>query len=89
MRFIFAELDLAITFCEGGLSTHDANRAERDAENARKALQTVSRLKDRISTTEEERKIIFAKLDKLTTVVEQLEREIAARAGRRRKNDLS
>ena len=41
-RFILTELDLAITFCDMALSSHDRARSTRNTENARQAYKAAT-----------------------------------------------
>jgi hypothetical protein len=71
-RFIIAELDLAITFCQGALTSRSASRKDRNAENAERALDAVARLRQRIRLTQEEEKEVTEKTSTLTSLLEQL-----------------
>ena len=70
------ELDLAITFCEVGLTTRDLARAERNADNARLALQAVLRVRDRVPLTKFGRQMVLDKTSKLAILLVQLERRL-------------
>jgi hypothetical protein len=42
LQFISTELDLAITFCQMAITAENADKAERNAANARRAYQAAS-----------------------------------------------
>ena len=75
-EFMNIELDLAITFCEVGLTTRDLGRAERNADNARLALQAVLRVKDTVPLTKFGRQMVLKKTSKLAFLLVQLERRL-------------
>jgi len=70
VEFLLIELDLAVTFCEVGLATRDFVRAERNADNARAALQA----KENLSLTDRERQAVLTKTSKAVFLLVQLER---------------
>ena len=78
VEFVLVELDLAITFCEVGLATRDFARAERNAENARTALEAVLKTKERLLLNQQARQIICTKTSKLAALLVQLERRLTS-----------
>ena len=74
VEFLLIELDLAVTFCEVGLATRDFVRAERNADNARAALQAVLHAKENLSLTDRERQAVLTKTSKAVFLLVQLER---------------
>jgi hypothetical protein len=78
-RFILAELDLAITFCEIGLTTRNLWTAKRNEENARRALDAVSAIKKRVLLTPKERQAISSKTWHLMSSLANLEDHLQAR----------
>ena len=76
VEFALTELDLAITFCQVGLTTRDFDRAERNVENARVALQSVLHVKEHLSLDEQERKTVSAKTSQVAFLLVQLERRL-------------
>jgi hypothetical protein len=77
-EFVIAELELAITFCKVGLTTRDDERAERNADNARTALQAASRMKDRITLTKDQQQIVSSKTSQTAGLLVQLERRLTS-----------
>jgi len=73
VEFLQIELDLAFTFCKVGLTTSDFSRAERNADNARTALQTVLELKERFSLTKQEKQTLVRKASAVISILVQLE----------------
>jgi hypothetical protein len=74
LEFVLTELDLAITFCEVGLTTRSLIRAERNADNARVTLETILRTKKRLTLNQEARLLLSAKTSKLVCLLVQLEK---------------
>jgi hypothetical protein len=77
-EFVIAELELAITFCRVGLTTRDDERAERNADNARIALQAATRMKDRIMLTKDQKQIVSSKTSQAAVLLVQLERRLTS-----------
>ena len=81
-RFILVELDLAITFCQLGLTSTSDSRADRNAANAERALEAVSRMKPRIRLSQVEENEVSAKTSELKALLEQLKkRPVSSEAG--------
>jgi hypothetical protein len=81
-RFILAELDLAITFCQIGLTSRSTAHAIRNALNAERALDAVTRMKKRIRLNEVEEQEVASKTFTLSALLEQLKnRLVSANAG--------
>ena len=76
--FLVTELELAITFCEVGMTTADLSRAERNANNARVALETVKRIKERITLNGRGRRMISRKTSELAARLLDLERRLGS-----------
>ena len=76
IRFVNVELDLAITFCEFGLVTAKKETANRNAENARKALSAVEKFAGRIALGSSEKNAILEKIAHLTRLLTELERNL-------------
>lgn len=81
VEFLLIELDLAVTFCEVGLATRDFVRAERNADNARAALQAVLHAKEHLSLNDDERQAVWSKTSKVLLLLVQLERRCLALPG--------
>ena len=64
-QFICVELDLAITFVGISKSTDDPERAERNLDNARVAVQAAKKYLTEAKLTAETRKEILDKLNRL------------------------
>lgn len=81
-RFIIAELDLAITFCQIALTSRSALRADRNVENANRALEAVARMRQRIRLTQDEEKEVTEKTSTLSSLLEQLKSRLSSTEGR-------
>ena len=79
---IIAELDLAITFCQIALTSRSALRADRNVENANRALDAVARMRQRIRLTQDEEKEVTEKTSTLTSLLEQLKSRLSSTEGR-------
>jgi hypothetical protein len=77
--FILAELDLAITFCEIGLTTRSLRTAQRNAEHARRTLDAVSAIENRVTLTSKERDAISSKTSHLLSSLGNLEDHLQER----------
>jgi hypothetical protein len=75
--FIFAELDLAITFCEVGLTTSSMRRAQRNQDNVQQALAAIEHILKRAALNPEQSKTFSGKIDKLLALSRQLENRLA------------
>lgn len=78
LGFVLCELDLAVTFCEVGLATRDISCAERNADNARVALQVVSQVKERLSLNKQAKELIISKTSRVASLLVQLERRLTS-----------
>jgi hypothetical protein len=76
VQFIVIELDLAITFCKVGLATKDMDRAMRNVETARTALDSAIENGQHLSINEGQASVIAAKGDRARILLGQLERRI-------------
>lgn len=77
-RFIIAELDLAITFCQIGLTSRITSRADRNAGNAERALEAVTRMRERIRPNRAEQREIAEKSSLLQSLLEELKARLAS-----------
>lgn len=75
-RFVNAELDLAITFCEFGRVTANKETAKRNAENARRALSTVEKIRRRITLQTSDKIAVSDKIAHLNKLLATLERHL-------------
>jgi hypothetical protein len=72
-RFIVRELELAISHCEAGSMSRSSARRQRCADNARRALRTADKWKDRLSLNASEREEIAGKIAALVEALERVE----------------
>jgi hypothetical protein len=74
-RFIFSELDTAITLCEVAVATRDDASADRNVRNAARALDAALRLEKRVRFTKAERVEVSDITSRLHSLLIQMRRQ--------------
>jgi len=71
-NFILTELDLAFTFCEMAIASHDKAKSERNTENARRAFDAATYFLDEGGFSESEKSNVRRKVTTLKALLKQL-----------------
>jgi hypothetical protein len=70
---MLAELEFALTFCESALVTSQPDRVKRNADNARKALETVRKVESRVPLTKAQEQEVREKTAKVESLLVQVD----------------
>ena len=73
-RFILAELDLALTFCDVALASDDRMKSKRNAENARRAYDSATHFLVNTDFSDRMKAIVAKKVTMLKRMLRRVER---------------
>lgn len=74
-EFVEVELDLAITFCQIGLSTENADKMDRNETHAKQAYESAMHFLNSVEASDAMKQLIEEKLAHLRALLDELRRK--------------